>query len=105
MGNGWEELRDTMSRLAPQAEELRSIHRQLDPQLASYEGVGRSLLTMIEGVEESVRRLRNESSALEGIIAVYTGAERAAMRESESLPTSITESNLIFEGWFSDLLR
>ena len=105
LGNGSAELAETISRMTSLSEELRSVYRQLEPQVASYEGIGRSLRNLVEGSEENARRMRNESNALIGVIAVYANAERAAIQESESLPTSITERNLIFESWFSELLQ
>ena len=105
IGSGNEILREAMSRLSMLSEELRGIHRQLDAQLSEYDGIGRTLRINVEGAEEDVRRMRNECNALEGVIAVYAAAERAAMHASESLPTEIAERNLIFESWFSDLLR
>lgn len=105
LGNGAEGLRDALSRLSPMPEELRGVHRRLDPQLAGYEGIGRTFGSLLEGVEEAIRRIRNECSALDGVLAVYADAERATLRASESLPASITERNLVFEGWFNDLLR
>jgi len=105
LGNGSVELEETMLRMTSLAEELRSVHRQLEPQIASYEGIGKYLRTLVEGSEENARRVRCESTALKDVIAVYANAERAAMRNSESLPTSIIERNLIFESWFSELLR
>ena len=103
--NGSEELVETMRRMTSLAEELRSVHRQLEPQIASYEGIGRTLRTLVEGSEEDARRVRCEGAALKDVAAVYANAELAAMRASESLPTSITERNLIFESWFSELLK
>jgi len=102
--NGNEALRETQSRLSSLADELRSIGRRLDPQLAEYDGIERSLRTLIEGTEEDSHRIRNECNALDGVYTVYTGAERAALRASESLPVSITERDLVFERWFTELL-
>ena len=105
IGSGSSELRESMVRLATLTDELRSLHRQLDPQLADYEGIGRTLRAHIDSAEGDVQRMRSAYNALEGVLAVYTGAERKAMQASESLPTGIAERGLIFEEWFSDLLR
>jgi len=102
--SGKEELRATLSRLSSLSEELHSIGRRLDPQLTEYEGIGRSLRILMEGAEDDARRIKNECTALEGVHAVYTNAEHTTLRASESLPASITERNLVFERWFTDLL-
>jgi len=103
--SGNEELRGALAKVSSLTEELRSVHRRLDPQLAEYEGIGRSLRTLADGTEEDARRIQNECNALDGVRNAYAAAERTVMQASESLPTSITERNLIFEGWFTDLLR
>jgi len=103
--SGNEELRETLSRLSSLVEELCEIGNKLDPQLAEYEGIGRSLRIIAGGAEGDARRIANECSAMDGVTEVYAAAERAALRASESLPASITERNLVFESWFTDLLR
>ena len=103
--SGTAELLEALTRLSPLTMQLRSIRQQLDPDLSGYDGLGRSLQTLSEGLEENARRLRNECNALEGVIAVYVGAERATLIASESLPAELAKSRLVFEGWFADLLR
>jgi len=104
IGSGADELREALSRLSTLVEELRGIGRKLDPQLAEYEGIERSLRALLEGAEEDARRVKNQCNALDGVQEVYTRAEHTVMRASESLPTSITERNLVFAQWFTDLL-
>ena len=105
IGSGNDILRESLAKLSSLTDELSSVHRQLDPQISSYEMLGRSFQTLTEGMGESAQRLRYECNALDSVIAVYADAERTVMLASESLPTSITERGLVFEGWFTDLLR
>jgi hypothetical protein len=105
MSRGNEELRETLVRMSALAEELNGIAGRLDPQLAGYEGLGRSFRTLCEDSERDVDRLRRENGALDVAIAVYDNAERRALRASEELPTGIAERSLILEDWFAELIR
>jgi ABC-type transporter Mla subunit MlaD len=100
-----DELGGALSRASALTEELGDIVKRLDPQLASYEELGRSLRTLFESAEENVLRLRRAHIALEEAVAIYANAENLALRESEDLPTNIAERGLFFDDWFSEIVR
>jgi hypothetical protein len=98
------ELAAMETRLAAAVDDLCATVGRLDPQIASYEGIGRLLRAACEGAREDVSRLRREGACLDEAAAIYGYADRASLRASEGLPSSITERSLIFEDWFAQLL-
>jgi hypothetical protein len=105
MARGNAELREALTRVSALAEEIDGIAGRLDPRLAGYEGFGRRFRGLRDDTERDVNRLRRETGALDGVIAVYGAAERRALQASEDLPVGIAERSLILEDWFSELMR
>ena len=100
-----DELNKLLVRLTILTQDLRDLYSRSDPEIINFEGIGRELRSLIEGFEEDAKRLRNENTALERVISIYQYADDETLKLSESLPTSIVERNLMFEDWFTDLLR
>ena len=98
-------MKDMHARLSLMAEDFRALCRQMDKQFAGEEEIRRALRVFADEAEEDVRRMRDACRALEDVTAVFAGAEHAALQAAEMLPAGIAERGLIFEDWFSDLLR
>jgi hypothetical protein len=98
-------LRDVLSRVDDLTAQLGEITRRLDPQIAGFEELGWELRALNKGAEACADRLRREHSALGEAVSIYDAAERIALRASEELPSSIAERGLVFESWFTELLR
>ena len=104
--SGSGELREALAQMTALADSLRGVYRRLSQAPEEEDGgeAARVLRALLQGAEEDADRIRAECAALDGALAVYTNAGRAALRAAESLPTEIAERGLLFEDWFREHL-
>ncbi|MDR1067232.1 MAG: hypothetical protein LBL35_07390 [Clostridiales bacterium] len=105
LGKANEELRETLSRLEVLSDNISEIAERFDPRLLGDDEIKRALRAAAKRANEDAYRLRYERDALSEAIEIYSGAERKTLAAAESLPGSVVERGLIFDDWFSDLLR
>jgi hypothetical protein len=104
LGRCSEELREAASRMSGLLDSLGDAAGRLDAQIADSDGLGYALRDIIAAAADDCDRLRRERAALEDAAAVYSAAEREALRRSEELPAGIAERGLLVEDWFADII-
>ena len=70
-------------------EELRTVHRQLNEEIASNFNMGDALGKLLIKIENTIAELRAEQNALDEAIDIYFAAETLANEQSEGLPTRL----------------